>query len=60
MSVRTYDPKQVIITIGGVPMSGFSDGTFLTVDRDDDQWAKVTGAGREQVHESKVTTALET
>ena len=25
-------------------MSGFADGTFLTVDRDDDQWAKVTGA----------------
>ena len=44
MSVRTYDPKQVIITVGGVPMSGFADGTFLTVDRDDDQWAKVTGA----------------
>lgn len=44
MSVRTYDPKQVIITVGGIPMSGFADGTFLTVDRDDDQWAKVTGA----------------
>ena len=29
MAVRTYDPKQVIITVGGVPMSGFADGTFL-------------------------------
>ena len=26
MAVRTYDPKQVIITVGGVPMSGFADG----------------------------------
>ncbi|MBX9744275.1 MAG: DUF3277 family protein [Chlamydiales bacterium] len=44
MGVRTYDPKQVIITVGGVPMSGFADGSFLTVDRDDNQWTKVTGA----------------
>ena len=44
MAVRTYDPKQVIITVGGVPMSGFADGSFLTIDRDDNQWTKVTGA----------------
>lgn len=44
MSVRTYDPKSVIITIGGVPMSGFSDGTFLEVNRDEATWNKVVGA----------------
>ena len=44
MSVRTYDPKQVIITIGGVPMSGFSEGTFLEIDRDEPTWVKVVGA----------------
>ena len=44
MSVRTYDPKQVIVTIGGVPMSGFSDGTFLEIDRNEPTWNTVVGA----------------
>lgn len=44
MSLRTYDPAQVLITIGGVPMGGFADGTFLLIDRDEDAFTKVTGA----------------
>ncbi len=44
MSVRTYDPKQVIITINGIPMSGFSDGTFLEIDRNEPTWNMVVGA----------------
>ena len=44
MAVRTYDPKQVVVTIGGVPMSGYADGTFLVVDRDENAFTKVTGA----------------
>lgn len=44
MAVRTYDPKAVVITIGGVPMSGFSDGTFLEISRDAQAFTKVVGA----------------
>jgi len=44
MAVRTYDPKSVVVTIGGVPMSGYADGTFLVVDRDENSFSKVTGA----------------
>lgn len=44
MPVRTYDPRQVIITIGGVPMSGFADGTFVKVSRVSDSFSKVSGA----------------
>ena len=44
MAVRTYDPKAVIITIGGVPISGFSDGTFLEVIRNEPTWNMVVGA----------------
>ena len=44
MSVRTYDPREVIITIGGVPMSGFSDGTFLEIARSEPTWNMVVGA----------------
>lgn len=44
MAVRTVDPKSVIIAIGGVPVSGFSDGTFLEISSDAQQFNKVTGA----------------
>lgn len=44
MAVRTFDPKSVVITIGGVPMSGFADGTFLEVTADTQQFTKVVGA----------------
>lgn len=44
MSVYTYDPKNVIVTIGGVPMSGYSDGTFLEITRNEPTWNLVVGA----------------
>ena len=44
MYVRTYDPKQVNILIGGIPISGYADGTFVTVARDEDAFTKVSGA----------------
>jgi len=44
MALRTYNPASVIISIGGVPMSGFADGTFLMIERDEDAFTKVTGA----------------
>ncbi len=44
MSVRTYDPKKVLIIVGGVPMGGFADGEFVTVERTSDAFTKVTGA----------------
>lgn len=45
--VKTYDPRRVIITIGGVPMMGFADGTFIAIERDQDAFSKVTGADGE-------------
>lgn len=47
MPVHTYDPANVIVSIGGTPMSGFADGTFVTVARDEDAFAKVSGADGE-------------
>lgn len=42
--VRTYDPSQVIVTINGANMSGFADGTFVTIERDEQSFTKVIGA----------------
>lgn len=44
MSVRTYDPKQTIISFGGALMQGFADGTFISIVDDEDRFSKVAGA----------------
>jgi hypothetical protein len=44
MPVRTYDPKRCLVVIGGVPMGGFADGTFVSVERTSDTFTKVSGA----------------
>lgn len=35
MALTTYDPKNVSVIIGGKIMSGFADGTFVTVERNE-------------------------
>jgi len=42
--VRTYDAAKVVLIIGGVPISGFADGTFSTAERTSDTYAMVSGA----------------
>ena len=44
MAYAQYDPAQVILIVGGSPMSGYVDGTFIEVSFDEQQWNKVTGA----------------
>jgi hypothetical protein len=44
MALFTYDPAEIIITIGGVPMAGFTDGTFCEVVRNEPTWNLVVGA----------------
>lgn len=35
MAVKTYDPKQVSVIVGGKIMSGFSDTTFIKASRNE-------------------------
>ncbi len=44
MPVRSYDPGQVVLTVGGVPINGFADGTFISVERSEDSFTKTSGA----------------
>ena len=44
MSVYTYDPKSILINVGGIPLSGFADGAFVEIVADNPQFSKVTGA----------------
>lgn len=51
MPVATYDPSQVIVSItsagASVNLSGFADGTFVSVERAVETFSKVVGAGGE-------------
>ena len=45
LSVKTYDPKMIVITFGAVPISGYAEGTFVRVNRSGDAFSKSKGAG---------------
>lgn len=42
-SVKTYDPKLYALVIGGIPVSGFADGTFFRASRASDTFTKQVG-----------------
>lgn len=41
--VRTYSPKKVSVSFAGQLLSGFSEGSFITAERDEDAFSKVVG-----------------
>lgn len=45
LPVRTFDPKLVVITFGALSISGYAEGTFVSVNRSGDAFAKSKGAG---------------
>ena len=48
MSVKTYDPKDISVIIGGNIIQGFADGTFVKFGRMEKMWnlkVGVTGEG---------------
>lgn len=49
MSVKTFDPKGLIVTFGGIPITGFMDGEAIVVSRDEDSFTKSSGLDGEVV-----------
>lgn len=45
--VKTYDPKQVAVTVGGKILSGFADGTFIKVERNEQAFNQKVGVDGE-------------
>lgn len=43
-TVRTYDPKEVLLTLGTTTFSGFAEGSFIKIDRSGDIFTTVKGA----------------
>jgi uncharacterized protein YkvS len=42
--VRTYDPKKYVIIFGAIPVTGFAEGTFISIARNGDIFEKSRGA----------------
>lgn len=46
--VKTYDPKKVLVSFMGQPITGFADGTFINIaNRGGDRWTPYVGADGE-------------
>ena len=45
--MKHYNAADVSIIIAGIPVSGFDDGDFLTVERDEDAYTKKVGTDGE-------------
>ena len=43
-SFQAFDPAQVIVTVGSRSISGYADGTFVSISRDADSFSKYVGA----------------
>ena len=47
MSLKTYDPKLVTISVNGNLITGFADGSFVNLDRSENNFALTVGADGE-------------
>jgi hypothetical protein len=44
MTFRNYDPSEVALSWMGINITGYSDGTFIEAERDEDAFTKYVGA----------------
>lgn len=44
MGVKTFDPKQVVLSFGGIPIGGYADGEFISIEPTSDDFQMSSGA----------------
>jgi hypothetical protein len=47
MGVKNYDPAANVLVFAGIPISGFADGTYVSVEQNEDSYALTVGADGE-------------
>ena len=47
--LKTYDPRDVIVLLNGIPIGGFADGTFININRNVETFGYLTGVDGEFV-----------
>lgn len=45
--LKTYDPDQILMNFAGIPIGGFADGTFVSIEPVSDAFTEVVGADGE-------------
>jgi hypothetical protein len=45
--MNTYDPKKILVSFRGIPLTGFAPDTFVSVDRNEDAFTLVVGSDGE-------------
>lgn len=38
-TLSTYSPNDVMVTLGGIPISGFEEGSFITIAKAENNWS---------------------
>lgn len=59
MSVKTYDPKSLIISFAGQALTGFADGVFCNIVPSGDKFTAITGADGEVSRSKSVDYSYE-
>lgn len=49
MAIKNYDPKNVHVSLSGIPLSGFADGTFVSISFESDAWIHESGSDGEEM-----------
>jgi hypothetical protein len=49
MGIKQYDPKKVTVILGAHIVTGFADGTFISMVRTGDQWVHKSGSDGEEM-----------
>lgn len=47
MAIKTYDPKENILIVGGSIIGGYQDGEYINAERTEDMYTKYSGADGE-------------
>lgn len=47
MAVKEYNPKEVTLTVAGNIITGFADGSFVSIERNEDSWTLQVGTDGE-------------
>jgi hypothetical protein len=47
MALKTYDPKKIVVIVGGAIITGFADGAFVRVERNNDTFSIASGSDGE-------------
>lgn len=56
MSLKGYNPKDIVLVVGAIIVKGFGEDTMVEVERDEDAFTKMVGADGETTRSKNANT----